>query len=150
MTRKTIIIIILAAVYAACVLLDAWDVAPNFKKLLEWISLPCFIFLLYSWLRWLRYRKKSSGDARPVSSLRKIHAAALNGLARVFGVMAIIVGVVFTFWGLSLVLDSKATIGVNGVPTSDPWIKASVLVVGVVVAALGVLMLMARPYEPRK
>jgi uncharacterized membrane protein len=85
-----------------------------------------------------------------MSQLRKIHAAAFNFLARAFGVMAIIVGVVFTFWGLSLVLDSKATIDVNGVPSSDPWIKASVLVIGVVAVVIGVLMLKARPYQPRE
>jgi uncharacterized membrane protein len=85
-----------------------------------------------------------------MSQLRKIHAAAFNFLARAFGVMAIIVGVVFTFWGLSLVLDSKATIDVNGVPSSDPWIKASVLVIGVVGVVIGVLMLKARPYQPRE
>jgi uncharacterized membrane protein len=85
-----------------------------------------------------------------MSELRKIHAAAFNFLARAFGVMAIIVGVVFTFWGLSLVLDSKATIDVNGVPSSDPWIKASVLVIGVVAVVIGVLMLKARSYQPRE
>jgi len=64
--------------------------------------------------------------------------------------MAIIVGAVFTIWGLSLVLDAKATIDVNGVPSSDPWIKASVLIIGLVAVVIGVLMLMARSYQPKE
>ena len=85
-----------------------------------------------------------------MSQLRKIHAAAFNFLARAFGVMAIINGVAFTIWGLSLVLDRKATINVNGVPSSDPWDKASVLIIGVVAVVIGVLMLKARPYKPKE
>jgi len=83
-----------------------------------------------------------------MSQLRKIHAAVLNILARIFGVLSIIVGVIFTIWGLALVLNKNSTIGVNGVPSSDPWEKAMVLVVGVVSVVLGVLVLMARPYRP--
>lgn len=89
-------------------------------------------------------------DTKFMSPLRKIHAAAFNILARIFGVMAIIVGAVFTIWGLTLVLDKNSTIGVNGVPSSDPWEKAPVLVIGIMVFALGFLVLMARPYRPRE
>ena len=85
-----------------------------------------------------------------MSKFRKIHAAFVNAVARVFGVMAIIVGVGFTIWGLSLVLDPKATFNVEGVPSSDPWIKAHVLVVGLVAVAMGVLTLLARPYRPKE
>lgn len=85
-----------------------------------------------------------------MSHLRKIHTTAVNTLARAFGVMAIIAGAVFTIWGLSLVLDHNATIDVNGVPISDPWIKAIVLVVGLVAVVIGVLMLMARSYQPKE
>jgi hypothetical protein len=59
----------------------------------------------------------------------------INFLARVVGVCFIIGGVVFIIWGLSLVSNPKATIDVNGVPSSDQWIKASVLIVGLVVGA---------------
>jgi uncharacterized membrane protein len=85
-----------------------------------------------------------------MSQLRKIHAATFNTLARAFGVMAIIVGAVFSVWGLSLVLDHNATIDVNGVPSSDPWIKASVLIIGLVAVVIGILMLLARSYRPRE
>jgi uncharacterized membrane protein len=85
-----------------------------------------------------------------MSQLRKIHAAAFNFLGRAFGVMAIINGLVFTIWGLSLVLDHRATIDVDGVPSSDPWTKASVLIIGLVAIVIGVLMLKARPYQPRE
>jgi hypothetical protein len=85
-----------------------------------------------------------------MSKPRKLHAAAFNTLGRIFGVGAIIVGVVFVIWGLSLVLNHNATIVVNGVPSSDSWIKASVLIVGLVLSTIGILMLMARPYQPRE
>jgi len=146
MTRKTLIIFIVAAICAACALLDAYDVAPRLKKLLGIIELPCFIFLFYTYHQ---YRKKALAKQEAPSKLRILHAAAFNLLARAFGVMATIVGVVFTFWGLSLVLDQKATIDVNGVPSSDPWTKASVLIIGLVAVTVGILFLKARPYQPR-
>jgi hypothetical protein len=57
-------------------------------------------------------------------------------------------GIVFIIWGVSLVLNSNATLDVNGVPSKDPWIKSIVLIVGLVVGVLGVLLLIARPYRP--
>ena len=90
-------------------------------------------------------------DKRSVmSQLRKLHAMVLNIGARIFGVMAVIWGLGFSIWGLSLVLNPNATIGVNGVASSDPWEKASILVVGLVFIAIGILVLMARPYKPRE
>ena len=85
-----------------------------------------------------------------MSELRKLHVAALNTLARIFGVGAVFVGGVFAIWGLVLVLDHNAMIDVNGVPSSDPWIKASVLVVGLVGVVIGILMLKAKPYKPEE
>jgi hypothetical protein len=84
-----------------------------------------------------------------MSELRKLHATALNTLARIFGVGAILVGGVFTMWGLALVLDHNATIDVNGMPSNDPWIKAMLSVVGLVGLAMGVLMLKTKPYQPK-
>jgi len=146
MTRKTLIIFIIAAICAACAILDAYDVAPRFKKLFEIIELPCLIFLFYSYQQ---YRKKALAKQEAPSQLRILHAGAFNFLGRAFGVMATFVGVVFTFWGMSLVLDQKATIDVNGVPSSDPWTKASVLIIGLVAVIVGILFLKARPYQPR-
>jgi uncharacterized YccA/Bax inhibitor family protein len=71
-------------------------------------------------------------------------------LARIFGVGAVVVGGVFAIWGLTLVLDHNTTIDVNGVPSSDPWIKASVLVVGLVFLVIGILTLKAKPYQPKE
>jgi len=68
-------------------------------------------------------------------------------LLRIVGTGFICVGGVFIIWGLSLILDPKATLDVNGVPNSDPWVKASVLIVGLVVCVIGVLTFMARPYR---
>ena len=84
-----------------------------------------------------------------MSQLRKVHAASVNFGARIFGVMAIICGVVFTIWGLSLLLDPNATIAVDRVPTNDPWTKAIVLIVGVVALVFGILIFKARPYQPK-
>ena len=145
MHRKKTIIVIVAAICATCALLDAYDVIPRFKMLLGIIELPCFIFLFYTYHQ---YRKEASAKQEAPSKLRILHATAFNFLARAFGVMAIINGVVFTFWGLSLVLDHKATIDVNGVPSSDLWTKASVLIIGIVAVTIGILFLKARPYQP--
>ena len=147
MTRKATIIFIVAATCVICTLLDVCDIAPRFKTLWQFIGLPCLIFLFYSFHQ---YRKQASEKQEAPGKLRTLHAAAFNFLARAFGVMAIINGVVFTIWGLSLVLDNKAAIGVNGVPSSDPWTKASVLVIGLVAVTIGILMLKARPYQPKK
>jgi hypothetical protein len=56
----------------------------------------------------------------------------------------------FSIWGLSLVLDDKATIDVDGVPSSDPWEKAIVLVVGLMAVVTGILVFRARPYHPKE
>ncbi|MDR3457743.1 MAG: hypothetical protein P4N60_09880 [Verrucomicrobiae bacterium] len=85
-----------------------------------------------------------------MSELGKIHAAALNTMARIFGVMAVIAGVIFTIWGLAIVFDPNATFDVDGVPSNDPWIKAMPLVAGIVALVMGVLMLLARPYRPEE
>jgi hypothetical protein len=83
-----------------------------------------------------------------MSDWRKIHWQLFNTFGRIVGVGFSLVGGIFALWGLSLVLDSKATIDVDGVPSTDPWIKAVVLIVGLVVCVLGVLMLVARRYRP--
>jgi hypothetical protein len=83
-----------------------------------------------------------------MSDWRKIHRQLFNTFGRFVGVCFTLVGGIFVLWGLSLVLDSKATIDVNGVPSSDPWVKASVLILGLVVCVLGVLMLVAKRYRP--
>ena len=83
-----------------------------------------------------------------MSDWRKTYWQLFNFGGRVVGVGFILVGGIFTLWGVSLVLDPKATIDVNGVPSNDPWIKAIVLIVGVVICVLGVLSLIARRFRP--
>lgn len=146
MTQKATIISIVAVIYITCLLVDVYGLAPRFKTFIRFIELPCFIFLFYSFYQ---YRKQASKKQEPPSQLRTLHAKAFNSLARVFGVMAILNGVVFTIWGLWLVLDQKATLNINGVPSNDPWTKASVLIIGLVAVTIGVLVLKARPYRPR-
>jgi hypothetical protein len=83
-----------------------------------------------------------------MSDFQKTYWRSFNVAARIVGTGFLLVGGIFVLWGLSLVLDPKATIGVDGVPSTDPWIKASVLVVGLVVCGLGVLLLISRRYRP--
>jgi uncharacterized membrane protein len=66
------------------------------------------------------------------------------------GVSAIIIGSVFVVWGLSVLLDHNATITVNEVPSSDPWIKASVLVGGLIIVGTGVWKLLTRCHRPKE
>jgi hypothetical protein len=85
-----------------------------------------------------------------MSDWRKTYWQRLTAIGRVVGLCFVLAGGLFTFWGLSLVSDSKATIDVNGVPNSDPWIKAITLVMGLVVCGLGVILLVARPFKPKE
>jgi hypothetical protein len=88
--------------------------------------------------------------ANLMSALRKLHAAALNTLARIFGAGSIFVGGVFAIWGLALTIDRNATVDVNGMPSTDPWIRAGVIVVGLVFVVIGILTLKAKPYQPKE
>ena len=79
---------------------------------------------------------------------QRLHWQLFNFLARFVGCGFIFAGVVFSIWGISILLDSKATIGVNGVPTTDPWVKGTVLIAGLVALVLGTLLVTARRYRP--
>ena len=83
-----------------------------------------------------------------MSDWRTYYWRFFNFAVRCVGVGFVVAGAVLAIWGLSLVLDPKATIDVNGVPSSDPWIKGMTLVVGLVVCVLGVLLVFARSYRP--
>jgi hypothetical protein len=76
------------------------------------------------------------------------HWQMFNASARIVGCSFIFVGVIFSFSGILLLLDSKASIGVNGTPTTDPWTKAIELIAGLVFFALGLLLVLARRYRP--
>ncbi|MGH7976041.1 MAG: hypothetical protein ACREC8_05220 [Limisphaerales bacterium] len=72
---------------------------------------------------------------------------AFNIFVRITGVWFILGGIVFIIWGLSLILNSDATINVNGVPSKDLWAKSIVLVAGLIISVLGILLLVARSYR---
>ncbi len=78
---------------------------------------------------------------------REAHARLFNRLGRIVGVSFLLGGLLFVVVGLSLVFDKDATIVINDVPTSDPWQKAILPVVGAGAALIGVLLLIARPYR---
>jgi hypothetical protein len=69
-------------------------------------------------------------------------------LGRVIGYCFTIIGGIFSLWGLSLVLDQNSTIKISGIPNNDPWMKAIVLIVSLVICGLGVLLIMSRRYRP--
>ncbi len=85
-----------------------------------------------------------------MSDWRKTYWQLFNTGGRIVGVGFVLLGGIFTLWGLSLVSDPKATIDVNGVPSSDPWTKAIVLILGLVICVLGALMLIARRFRPKE
>ena len=66
------------------------------------------------------------------------------------GISAIIIGLVFVIWGFIVLLNHNATITVNEVPSSDPWIKASVMVGGLIIVGTGIWMLMRRSRQPKE
>jgi hypothetical protein len=71
-----------------------------------------------------------------------------NFAVRCVGVGFVVAGVLLTHTGWTLIDDPKATLNVNGVPSSDPWIKGMPLVLGLVVGVLGVLLVFARSFRP--
>ena len=81
-------------------------------------------------------------------SSNRAHWLVFNALARVVAWGFLVVGVGFAAWGLWLILHPYATVSVEGTLTRDPWMKATVALVGTIVAALGVLLLRARRYRP--
>jgi hypothetical protein len=83
-----------------------------------------------------------------MSDWQKTHWQLFNALGKLIGVGFIFVGGIFSIWGISLLLDPKATIDVDGGPTNDPSIKATTLIVGLIVLALGVLLVIAKPFRP--
>jgi hypothetical protein len=71
-----------------------------------------------------------------------------NIAGRVVGTGFAVAGAFLAHNGWALLHDPKATINVNGVPDSDPWIKGMLLVLGLVVFALGVLLVFSRSFRP--
>jgi hypothetical protein len=85
-----------------------------------------------------------------MSEWRKIYWRFLKIASLVTGVWSVFVGLIFVGWGLSLVLNPKATIDVNGVPTDSPWEKASVLVAGLAGVGVCTLQIWVPLYLSRK
>lgn len=73
------------------------------------------------------------------------HSRAIYTFGRVVGWCFIVVGTGFSFWGVLLLLDRSASIGIEGQPSTDPGIKAVALASGLIVVFLGVLLARARP-----
>jgi nitrate reductase gamma subunit len=82
-----------------------------------------------------------------MSDWQKNYWRFFNIVLRIIGAWFVFGGVVFFIWGISLILDPKATIEVNGVPTGSIWAKAMMLVVGIVAGVMGILLILARPFR---
>lgn len=80
--------------------------------------------------------------------MRNAYWFVFNALARLFGVVAILVGGIFIWWGLSLLLNRGATLDVDGIPSHDLWTKSLPLVAGAVAAMLGIMVLKAKRFRP--
>jgi hypothetical protein len=84
----------------------------------------------------------------PSREFERLFWKIFNVLGRVIGVGFILVGIIISSWALGFVLDPKATIPVNGMPTNDGPTKALVFILPLIVSIVGVLLLFARPYRP--
>ena len=73
------------------------------------------------------------------------YSKALDAFGTFVGYCFILVGAGFSLWGVGLLIDRSATVGVEGRPSTDAGIKALVMVAGLVVAFLGILLVRARP-----
>jgi len=83
-----------------------------------------------------------------MSSYERWHWRTVNVLRRMFGIAATINGTVFVLWAIALLLRSRSTLDIGGVPTSELGPKLAILGGGIVVLIFGVLMLRAVAYRP--
>ena len=72
----------------------------------------------------------------------RTHWQIFNIGARIVGVCFTLAGFVISVFGIIQLLD------VNAVPTSELWMKATNLIVGLVIFSLGILLVLARRYRP--
>lgn len=93
---------------------------------------------------------EGDGQLLKTPGWEKMYWQCWSIFCRSIGAMFVIGGLIFCFWGLSLLLTPQATVDVNGVPSSDPWVKANVLAAGLVVVVVGVCAYMARSYRPKE
>jgi uncharacterized protein YjeT (DUF2065 family) len=69
-------------------------------------------------------------------------------MMRIFAVMAIINGAVFLIWGISLLANPDATINWDDMVTKNSWPKAQIAIIGFMAIAVGILLLLVRPFRP--
>jgi hypothetical protein len=80
-----------------------------------------------------------------LSSYARFHWRLFNVLARLFGIMALLVGAGFCAWGVYFAIDPGAAQGVEtaGIPAGVLYV-----IVGAFSAAIGTPVLRIRPYRP--
>ena len=76
------------------------------------------------------------------------HWRAFNILLRGLGLMAMLVGTVFTLWGAVLLAQRQATVEWEGELTAATGPKVIILLVGLGTLALAIALLRARPFRP--
>ena len=83
-----------------------------------------------------------------LSSYDKWHWRVFNIGCRLFGLLAMLNGTIFTIWGIALLLSPQSTIDVEGVPTAALGPKLGMLAIGLLTLVLGVMVVRARTYRP--
>lgn len=74
----------------------------------------------------------------------KIFNLCLRGV----GIAFLVAGIIGAVYFFPILVDSRATIDVNGVPTNDPLYKLLAVALPVAFGALGFLIVRAKPYYP--
>jgi hypothetical protein len=138
MNRKTLIIIIVAVICAACALLDAYDVVPRFKRLLGIIELPCFIFLFYTYYR---YRKQASAKQEAPSKFESSVLRIYYYAFRFAGFWFLILGSIMALYLTVAMLTHQPHF-----PVSDIWPGA---VGSAFLAVVGFLIIRFRPFKSK-
>jgi hypothetical protein len=134
MTRQQkIITIIVAVVLASCALLDAYDVAPRFRKVFGFIQLPCFIYLFVIW-RAHRRRLEDSPSSRFI-------LAVYYYVYRFAGFWFLILGSIMAVYLTFAMMTHQPNC-----PVSDIWPGA---LGSAVLAGIGFLIIRFRPFKNR-
>jgi hypothetical protein len=138
MTRKTLVIIIAAIVFATCAIMDAWAVVPAFKKPLQFLGLVSLIFLFYSYHQ---YRKRVSGERKAPSRLETVMQLLYYRVWRFGGFWFLIFGPIMTMYLTVAMINNNPRF-----PASEVWPGA---VGSAFLTGAGFLIVRYRPFKPK-
>ncbi len=134
MTRQqTIITTIVAVVLALCALLDAYEVAPRFKKVFGFIELPCLIYLFAIW----KMHRRRVEDSAPSRFIQAIYYYVF----RFAGFWFLILGSILAVYLTVAMMTHQPNF-----PISDIWPGA---LGSAVLAGFGFLIIRFRPFKTK-